>query len=173
MATAERSVLEDNKALVRRYLDEIYRGNYDILDEVVSPEYFANRPPHPDGLTGGARYKTQFAKLHRAFPDLRIAFDALIAEGDLVAFHTTVQGTHLGELHGPGSTPWGAPIPPTGRQVTLTVTGFRRVRDGKLVEGFSTWDWLSLLQQLEATVSVGPVVLEPHVAWQQRPRSGG
>jgi hypothetical protein len=27
------------------------------------------------------------------------------------------------------------------------------VRDGKLVEGFATWDWLSVLEQLGATIT--------------------
>jgi predicted SnoaL-like aldol condensation-catalyzing enzyme len=89
MGTAEPSVQEENKALVRRYLEEIYRGNYDILDEVISPEYFADRPPRPDGLAAGARYKAQFIEIHRAFPDMQIVFDALIAERDLVAFQVS------------------------------------------------------------------------------------
>jgi hypothetical protein len=45
--------------------------------------------------------------------------------------------------------------------VTWKVTGFRRIRDGKVVEGFPTWDWLRVLQQLGATVTIGNLVLEP------------
>jgi steroid delta-isomerase-like uncharacterized protein len=131
--------LDANKALVRRYLEEIYRGNLDILDEVISEEYVA-----PSGITPPAEYKARFGALRRAFPDIRIRFDALIAEDDLVALHCTIDGTHLGEWRG---------IPPTGKHATWTATAFRRVRDGKLVEGFSTWDWLSVLQQLGATVT--------------------
>jgi predicted ester cyclase len=168
MAAAEPSVQEENKALVRRYLEEIYRGNYDILDEVISPEYFADRPPRPDGLADGARYRAQFIEIHRAFPDMRIAFDALIAERDLVAFHVTIHGTHLGELRGPGSAPWSHPIPPTGKQVTWKVSGFRRVRDGKLVEGFATWNWLSVLEQLGATITMGQITFETRAAQPQQ-----
>jgi predicted ester cyclase len=155
------SVQEANKALVRHYLEEIYRGNYDILDEVISPDFFEGRPPHPDGLAPGARYKAGFSLLKRAFPDLSITFHTLVAEGDLVAFHNVIQGTHLGELVGAASRPWSTTIPPTGKQVRFTVTGFRRVRDGKVVEGFSTWDWLKVLQQLGASVAIDGLVLEP------------
>ena len=54
MAKAERSVLEENKELVRQYLEGIYRGNYDILDEVITPEFYADRPPDPAGQTPGS-----------------------------------------------------------------------------------------------------------------------
>ena len=100
MATDERTVLEQNKAVVRRYLEEVYRGNYAVLDEVISPEYYADRPPDPAGLAPGARYAAGFDRLRRAFPDIRISIDALIAEDDLVAVHATLRGTHLGEFRG-------------------------------------------------------------------------
>ena len=162
MATAEHSEQEQNKALVRRYLEEIYRGNYAVLEEVVSPEYDAGRPPGPPGQTPGARYAAGFDALRRAFPDIRISIDAIIAEGDLVALHATLRGTHLGAFRG---------VPPTGRTATWTATAFRRVRDGKLVEGFATWDWLTALTQLGATVTVGAAVVEPRPDQTQRPRA--
>jgi steroid delta-isomerase-like uncharacterized protein len=162
MATDERTILEQNKAVVRRYLEEIYQGNYAVLEEVVSPEYYADRPPSPAGLTPGTRYATGFDAFRRAFPDVRISIDAIIAEGDLVALHATLRGTHLGEFRG---------VPPTGRPATWTATAFRRVRDGKLVEGFATWDWLTALEQLGATVTLGGAVVEPRSAPPAGPRA--
>jgi predicted ester cyclase len=61
--------------------------------------------------------------------------------------HCTIDGTHLGEWHG---------MPPTGKHPTWTATAFRRIRDGKIVEGLSTWDWLGILEQLGATVTPPP-----------------
>jgi predicted ester cyclase len=131
--------LDANKALVRRYLEEIYRGNLDVLDEVISEDYVGSAGPNPP-----ARYKAGFGAIRRAFPDIQIHFDALIAEGDWVAMHCTIAGTHLGEWRG---------IPPTGKHATWTATAFRRVRDGKVIQGYATWDWLAVLQQLGATVT--------------------
>jgi hypothetical protein len=65
---------------------------------------------------------------------------AIIAEADLVALHCTIHGTPLGARRGS-----------TGRHAAWTATVFRRVRDGQLVDGFGTWDWLSLLRQLGVT----------------------
>ena len=117
-----------NKALVRHDLEEISRGNLDILDEVISDDDRA-----PGGITPPAEYKARFGALRRAFPDIQVRFDALIAEDDPVALHCTLEGDHLGEWRG---------IPPTGKRATWPATAFRRVRDGKPVEGFSPWDWL-------------------------------
>ena len=162
MATDEHTILEQNKAVVRRYLEEIYRGNDAVLEEVIHAEFYGDRPPGPPGLTPGARYAAGVARLRRAFPDVRISLDAVIAEGDLVAVHATLRGTHLGEFRG---------APPTGRSATWTATAFRRVRDGQLVEGFATWDWLSALEQLGATVTLGGTAVEPRTAPVSRPRA--
>jgi predicted ester cyclase len=153
MATAEPSVREANKALVRRYLEEVYRGNLDILDEVISEDYVGTAGPNPP-----AQYKANFGALRRAFPDIQIRFDALIAEGDWVAMHCTIEGTHLGEWRG---------IPPTGKHATWRATAFRRVRDGKVVQGYATFDWLSVLEQIGATVT--PPSPAPEDA-EERPR---
>ena len=140
---------EENKALVRWYLEEIWQDNLDVLDEVIGPEYVTQvKGTEP---TPAAQYKANFGRFRRAFPDGQLRFDAIIAEGDLVAMHCTIQGTHLGEWRG---------IAPTGKRVTWNATVFRRVRDGKVVEGFGTWDDLSALQQIGATVTPPPATAE-------------
>jgi predicted ester cyclase len=68
----------------------------------------------------------------------------MIAEGDLVAYHSVWTGIHLGESRG---------IRPTGRRVEWHATCYRRVRDGKVVELWGTYDWLGVLEQLGATVT--------------------
>src|SRR5262245_650053 len=134
--------LEANKALVRRYLEEVYAGNFDILDEVLAEEYVGTRPAEwRDGDTL-ARYKANFGEVRRAFPDIQLRFEALIAEGDWVAMHWRVEGTHLGEFRG---------LPPTGKHASWTATAFRRVREGKIVQGYATFDWLGVLRQLGVT----------------------
>jgi predicted ester cyclase len=155
MAAAEPSVQEVNKALVRHYIEEVYRGNLDVLDEVISEDYVATAGPLPP-----SRYKANFGALRRAFPDIQIRFDALIAEGDWVAMHCTIEGTHLGE--------WRS-IPPTGKHATWRATAFRRVRDGKVVQGYATFDWLSVLEQIGATVT--PPSPAPEDAEERSPQT--
>ena len=136
---------EENKALVRRYLDEaVNKGNVDVLDEVMDPNYV--NPTIAIGRTPGGRerYKGGVRGTRAAFPDLQIRLESVIAEGDLVAYQSVWSGTHLGEWRG---------IPPTGKRVEWMATCYRRVRDGKLVEGWGTYDWLGVLEQLGASVT--------------------
>lgn len=155
MATSELSVQDANKALVRGYIEEVFRGNLDIIDEVISEDYIGTAGPNPP-----SQYKANNAAFTRAFPDRRIRFDLLIAEGDWVAMDCTVDGTHLGEWRG---------IPPTGKHATWKVTAFRRVRDGKVVEGYATWDWLSVMQQIGVTLT--PPSRAPEDAEERPPRA--
>jgi predicted ester cyclase len=68
----------------------------------------------------------------------------VIAEGDLVAYQSVWSCTHLGEWRG---------IPPTAKRVEWLATCYPRVRDSKLVEGWGTYDWLGVLEQLGAPVT--------------------
>ena len=136
---------EENKALVRRYIDEaVNKGNLDVLDEVLDPNYV--NPTSPLGRTPGGveRYRQGVIGTRTAFPDIQVRFENMIAEGDLVAYQSIWTGTHLGEFRG---------IPPTGKRVEWQATCYRRVRDGKVVELWGTYDWLGVLEQLGATVT--------------------
>ena len=76
-----------------------------------------------------------------AFPDSRISIESCIAEGDKVVTRWTLTGTHQGMFQG---------IPPTGRSVKFTGIEFNRAVDGRLVEHWSMFDNLALLQQIGA-----------------------
>ena len=137
---------EEMKALVRRYIEEaVNKGNLAILDEVMSPDF--RNPIAPSAAAPGSaveRYKQSVAGTRATFPDVEVTFDYMIAEGDLVAYQCTWRGTHRGAFRG---------IAPTGKRVEWRATAFRRVVDGKVVEGWGTYDWLGVLEQLGATVT--------------------
>jgi predicted ester cyclase len=50
-----------------------------------------------------------FALLHAAFPDIRNTVDAIIVEGDMVAWRSTIQGKQAGPFRG---------IPATGKSAS-------------------------------------------------------
>ena len=52
--------------------------------------------------------KEVFGRLRRAFPDLHVAVEDLVAEGDRLVSRNVVTGTHQGEYMG---------LSPTGRSV--------------------------------------------------------
>ncbi|HZU02399.1 MAG TPA: ester cyclase [Ktedonobacteraceae bacterium] len=130
---------EDNKALVNRYFHAAWnQGNPAVIDELFAATFQAHNPAVPNG--GSREGFKQFNSVFRsAFPNLRISQDDVIAEGDQVVTRFTVHGTHQGELQG---------IPPTGKQMTITGIEIVRVSGGKIVEAWSEFDQLGMLQQL-------------------------
>lgn len=131
--------VEGNKVLFRRTYEELLnRGDLDVADELVSPEFInheapAGRDRGPESMRGLA------TMLRTAFPDLRFEIEELVAEGDTVAGRLTMSGTHEGPLMG---------TPPSRRSVRQEHMHFVRFRDGKAVEHWGVRDDLGMMQQL-------------------------
>lgn len=91
---------EDNKALVRRFYDEIFtKKNANAIDEICSPD-FVERNPMPGQSPARQGMKGAFGGFLHAFPDMAVIIEEMIAERDVVAARFTVTGTHQGELMG-------------------------------------------------------------------------
>ena len=77
---------EDNKAVVRRVIEEMFnQGNLDTADELIAPDYVNHDPAMPEEVRGPEGFKEFAAAYRAAFPDLHMEIEAQIAEGDLVA----------------------------------------------------------------------------------------
>jgi steroid delta-isomerase-like uncharacterized protein len=130
---------EENKALVRRFVDEVQSGgNIDAIDELCSPE-FVNHSAPPGMPSNCEGVKQVTAMFRRAFPDSYFTVEEMVAEGDKVATRKSFRGTHQGEFMG---------IPPTGRQVSIGLIDIVRINDRQVVEHWSMGDNLGMLQQL-------------------------
>jgi steroid delta-isomerase-like uncharacterized protein len=133
-----------NKAIVRRFEEAVSSGDWEIIsttiDELVAPDAVI-RSPVPTEATGAQKLKEIFATLHRAYPDLHVAAEDVIAEGDRVVARNTVTGTHRGEYMG---------IPPTGKSVTYNEIFVFRVADGHIAETWGVVDAVSQMRQLGA-----------------------
>ena len=82
-----------NKAAFSRFQDAVNTGDAEviekIIDEVVEPDVLFHAPV-PTGATGAQALKQVWAVLLRAFPDLHVAVEDVIAEGDKVVARNTV-----------------------------------------------------------------------------------
>ncbi len=131
---------EENKALARRVIEEMFnKGNLDVADELLAPDYVDHDPAMPEDIHGPEGFKQYVSGYRSAFSDLHIEIEEQIAEGDLVATRWTGTGTHDGELAG---------IAPTGKRVTLPGMEIVRISGGKLVEGWEGYDSMNLMRQL-------------------------
>jgi predicted ester cyclase len=136
--TGAPSSREANKALMRRFIEEVWnKGNLEVADEIFHPE--ATSPSAPTLPPGPEGVKVIATMFRDAFPDYWMTIDYLVAEDDRVAARFTQGGTHKGELFG---------IPATGKQVKFTEMGILRIADGKVVESWYDVDMLGMMQQL-------------------------
>jgi predicted ester cyclase len=130
---------ETNKALVRRFYDEIDKGNIGVLDEVVAEDYIDHNPaPFPGLASGREGLKQAFKPFQHATPGYHQIEDQ-IAEGDKVVTRLTSIGKHEGDLPG---------APRTGNDLKMTSITIHRIANGKLVEKWSEKDVMGFLQQI-------------------------
>jgi predicted ester cyclase len=134
---------EDNKALFRRFYEEIYDGrNLDATDDFIASDNYVEHLRMPPGVPPGLEGIKALQKAYlAAFPDLTLTITWMVAEDDMVVAHYTATGTHQGELAG---------IPPTGRQIEITGMDAVRIAAGKIVEHWGNMDEVAMMAQLGA-----------------------
>lgn len=142
-AVQERSATVSNRALVERYISEVWnKGNIDAVDQLIASEFLDHDPANPPNLPpGAAGLKQHVAAMRAAFPDVHFTVEDMVVAGDKVVTRWTVRGTHKGALMG---------IPPTNKQVAVTGIWIDRIANGRIVEEWANWDTIGLLRQLGA-----------------------
>jgi steroid delta-isomerase-like uncharacterized protein len=138
---------QENKALVRRYAQELLnQNNLDLFDEIFAPD-FVQYGADPDQVSGVEDFKQFFVMMRSGFPDFQVTIEDLFAaEGEKVVLRFTFRGTHEGEFMG---------IAPTGKQVTMAGIDIFRIGEGKIVELWNQEDVLGMMQQIGAIPQPG------------------
>jgi serine phosphatase RsbU (regulator of sigma subunit) len=134
------STEEENKAIFRRYIEEVWnRTNLELVDAIFD-RYVSHQPDGPTLERGPEDVKRFVGEFRAAFPDLRINIDDQIAEGDKVVVRATIRGTHQGMFRG---------MAPTGKEIEEKgFSVFRFSEEGKVVESWdSYYSQLSLMRQ--------------------------
>lgn len=129
------------KLIVKRLIEEPWKGNWDVIDEYVAPGYVGHDSAEPEPIRGPAGVRANVEMYLAGFPGGRITVDDQVAEGDKVATRWTGRGTQTGEIAG---------IAPTGKEVTVSGLTISKLSGGQVVEEWTTWDTLGMLVQLGA-----------------------
>lgn len=132
---------EDNKAVIRRWIEAFNERDLQGEAEVLAPGFVAHVPdaPAPRDLEGVTAWRQFTAPFLEAFPDLRLTIQDIAAEGATVAARVAFRGTHRGEFQG---------LPPTGKQVAFSSMEFNRVAGGQVKEHWVEINLLGVVQQL-------------------------
>jgi predicted ester cyclase len=133
------SVEEDNKALVRRFNEELAnQGNLDVADELLAPD-FVDHDVIPGKVAGIEDVKRNIAELQASFSDYHFSIEEQVAEGDKVVTRTIFNGTHdQKEYRG---------VIPSGARITMETVDIHRVIEGKIVEVRHTANTAGFWQQ--------------------------
>ena len=129
-----------NKDIVRRALEEPWRDP-SVLDEIIDSSYMGYDPAVPEPLRGPEGAKENVNQYRSAFEGAQITVQEQIAEGDFVATRWEGRGRHTGEVMG---------IAPSGADVVVSGQTLSRLANGKIVEEWTNWDTLGMLQQIGA-----------------------
>ena len=140
---------EENKALVRRWFEELDKRNFAIIDELIPVDYLDHNPPLPDLPPGREGVRQSSLRLYAAFPDAVHILEDQMAEGDKVMTRLTTRATFTGEILA-GSPP--SIFPPTGKVVEVSGIAVHRVAGGKLVEHWAHMDMVGFMEQIGAPV---------------------
>jgi steroid delta-isomerase-like uncharacterized protein len=133
---------EDNKALVRRFYEDAWnKHNPAVVDDMYRAD-FVDRSPDIPGIPHTRDGLKQFMGVYlRAFPDARITVEDQLVEGDRVVTRWTAHGTQTGEF---------MEMAPSGKTVSVTGIQIDRLSGGKIIESWTLFDQLAMLQQLGA-----------------------
>lgn len=122
----------------KRFGDLVNSGQFDAFPDVVAPTC-VDHDPAPGQVPGPEGYKAFFTTLRTAFPDMKVAVETLVADGDQVAFAYTLTGTHRGDFNGHAA---------TGKAIEVRGLQIGRFEAGKMVERWGSSDELGILKQI-------------------------
>ena len=134
-----------NSELARRWFEEVWNQRRDAtVRELLHPGIVG----HMEGLEVHApdEFLRARAALLDGIPDLRVAVEAVVAEGNDVVVRWSATGTHRGP---------GLGIPPSSRAARFRGMTWLVFSDGRIVKGWDSWNQGRLLQELSAASGIG------------------
>jgi steroid delta-isomerase-like uncharacterized protein len=134
-------VSEQNKALVRRFYEEVFNKQHvNAIDELCTPD-FVDHTAMPGQGPGREGFKQSFALFMPGFPDFHATIEDMVAEGDVVVTRFTGTATHKGEVMGAAA---------TNKRVTFHGIDWLKFKDGKVAEAWHQGDDMMVMASLGA-----------------------
>jgi predicted ester cyclase len=133
------SEAEENKAIVRRFLEETKaKGNLDVIDELAVPN-FVDRSLMPGQGPTREDFKRSLAQMLDDFSRTSFTIEEQVAEGDTVVTKYRESGVFRDEWMG---------APPSGEEETVGGVYIHRISAGKITEEWGIVDALPAQESL-------------------------
>ena len=138
------SVEQKNKEFINTYTEAFWNTR----DLAAFDTYFADSfvSHHAEGDKNREEFKGLCQAYFSAFPDLHIATEDLVAEGDKGTKVWTARSTHKGEFVG---------VPASGNKIEVKGIEVFRIDGEKVAELWVSMDALGLMQQIGAIPAMG------------------
>ena len=132
---------EGNIQLMRRWFQEVWNeGRMQTVYELLSPDGVARGQRGAEAEIRGPKEFEKFVReIRGAFPDIKVKVEDIFGVDDKVVLRWSAIMTHTGDALG---------IPASGRTVRSRGITIARIVDGKIVEGWDSWDQLGMLEQI-------------------------
>ena len=132
--------VEANKALVRRFIDEVFvAGSEEAVDDLVAEDFVPHNWP---GVGPGRQpLKQAQQRIRQGLSDVQMTINDLFGEGDRVAVRLSSHARQTGEFMG---------MPASGKEYTIEEIHIFRVRDGQIAEHWLQMDRMGMLTELGA-----------------------
>ncbi len=135
---------EKNKDFIQAYTEDFWnKQNITAFEKYFTADFIVH---NANGDQNYEQYKELCKAYFKAFPDINITTNDLVAEGDKVVKVWTANCTHKGEIMG---------IPATGNKIVVKGIEVFRIEDGKILELWASMDNLGMMQQLGVIPSMG------------------
>jgi predicted ester cyclase len=128
---------------LERWFEEVWnKGREAAIDEMSHPDTKGHGLTTPDGkeVDGMVAFKVFYRSFRSAFSGIHVDVEDTVTEGDRTVARCVVTGTHTGA---------GLGIAATGKPVKFTGMTLVRLKDGKIVESWNNFDFMSMYKQLE------------------------
>jgi len=132
-------VMDQNKALVLQWYEELGKGNIEKGFEVCAPDYRLYYPSNTDTPLTKEQNLEIALQTFKAFPDTAYEIKDIVAVDDKVIVRGVDIATHIQEFQG---------FPPTGKKLEVSWLIIFRFEEGKIVEAWQEFDSLGWMQQL-------------------------
>ena len=131
--------LSTNKALVKSFVEEVFNNhNLEAIERYLAEQGREGFKQKKEG------FKESLSAQFKAFPDIQVKIEHILAENDLVIVFLSFTGTHTGEFRG---------MPPTNKRINIRSADLYRIENEKIVEHWDVVDQLNLLQRIGITLS--------------------
>ena len=151
------SIEDNNKAVARRVFEEIFnQGRFQVADQIYAKD-FVNRGLHRNHTLAEDQAAVHEEK--KAFPDLWMTVDMLVAKGDMVTAVWTFRGTNSAPGYG---------LPATGAKVEVRGITVWRITDGLIREEWTSFSELGAAQQMAGQLKwklLGALLLATIAGW--------